>query len=239
MSYAIFVDSTVCTGCRACQVACKQWHDLPAEETLNRGVFENPPDLSGVTFKVVRMKEEVIDGRLRWLFFPEQCRHCIDAPCVEVAGDESAIYRDEATGAVIYTAATKELVADEIIEACPYNVPRKGANDVLSKCDMCNDRVRNGLQPACVKTCPTGAMNFGPREAMLEKAQERLAQVQKVYPKAVLTDPEEVTVFYLLAHDPYLYHPTAIASADTPGISRHAALRRLLRPFARAASHLG
>jgi formate dehydrogenase iron-sulfur subunit len=239
MSYAIFVDSTVCSGCRACQVACKQWHDLPAEETLNRGTYENPPDLSGTTYKVVRMKEVVADGKLRWLYFPEQCRHCIDAPCLEVAAEPAAIYRDDATGAIVYTSGTKELVADEIIEACPYNIPRKGPNGVLSKCDMCNDRTRNGLQPACVKTCPTGAMNFGPREEMIAKAEKRLAEIQEIHPKAILTHPEEVSVFYLLAHDPFDYHSHAIASLQPRGISRYAALKRMLGPFARAATHIG
>ena len=65
------------------------------------------------------------------------------------------------TGAIIYTANTKHLDAEEIIESCPYNIPRKGPNGALAKCDMCLDRVQNGLLPACVKTCPTGAMKLG------------------------------------------------------------------------------
>lgn len=238
MSYAFFVDTTLCTGCRGCQVACKQWHDLPAEETLNRGTFQNPPDLSADTYKLVRMTEQVIDGRLRWLFFAEQCRHCIDAPCLESAGEPTAIYKDEATNAVIFTAVTKDLAVDDIIDACPYNVPRKGPGGVLVKCDMCNDRVRNGLKPACVKTCPTGTMNFGPREKMLALAEERLSVVRKDHPNALLADAQDVSVVYLLAYDPMLYHQYTIASATSPGISRHMALRRMLRPFARAASRI-
>ena len=74
MSNAFFIDTTRCTGCRGCQVACKQWHDLPAEKTENRGTFENPPDLSFSTYKLVRMRETETDGKLKWLFFPEQCR---------------------------------------------------------------------------------------------------------------------------------------------------------------------
>ena len=68
MSKSFFIDTTRCTGCRACQVACKQWHDLPAEETRNRGTFENPPDLSFSTYKLVRMRERVIDGKLQVAF---------------------------------------------------------------------------------------------------------------------------------------------------------------------------
>ncbi len=71
------------------------------------------------------MREEVIDGKLKWLFFPEQCRHCLEAPCFETVGDTTAIFQDAATRAIIYTANTQKLDPDEIIESCPYNVPRK------------------------------------------------------------------------------------------------------------------
>src|SRR4030042_2332320 len=124
MSKSFFVDTTVCTACRACQVACKQWHDLPADVTTNRGFYQNPKDLSFTTYKVVRMSEKVIDGKMRWLFFPEQCRHCMEPPCRDTAGEENAIYSDSATGAVIYTAKTKGLKVKEITESCPYNIPR-------------------------------------------------------------------------------------------------------------------
>jgi len=107
MSKSFFIDTTLCTACRACQVACKQWHDLPAEETKNRGTYENPADLSFDTYKLVRMREEVIGGKLKWLFFPEQCRHCVEAPCLDTAGDASAVYKDAATGAIIFTANTR------------------------------------------------------------------------------------------------------------------------------------
>jgi formate dehydrogenase iron-sulfur subunit len=235
MANAFFIDTTVCTGCRGCQVACKQWHDLPAEKTRNLGTYQNPPDLSFNTYKLVRMSEEVIDGRLRWLFFPEQCRHCIEAPCLETAGEPSAIYRDEVTGAIIYTPVTRDLATDDVIQSCPYNVPRKGTDGTLAKCDMCNDRVRNGLLPACVKTCPTGAMNFGTREEMLRLARKRRAQVAVRYPKAMLVNPDEVSTIYLIAFEPARYFENVIAAAGTGGMTRHAALQRLLRPFTRAA----
>jgi formate dehydrogenase iron-sulfur subunit len=235
MAYAFFIDTTVCTGCRGCQVACKQWHGLPAEQTRNRGTYQNPPDLSFNTYKLVRMAEEVIDGRLRWLFFPEQCRHCIEAPCLEAASEASAIYRDAATGAILYTAETRELAAEDIVQACPDSVPRKGPDGTLAKCDMCNDRVHNGLLPACVKTCPTGAMNFGAREDMIRLAQTRKEQVADQYPKAMLVDPDDVSAIYLIAFEPGRYFENVIAAAGTGGMTRQAALQRLLRPFSRAA----
>jgi formate dehydrogenase iron-sulfur subunit len=163
MSKSFLIDTTLCTACRGCQVACKQWHDLPAEKTVNRGTYQNPPDLSFDTYKLVRMREEVIGGKLRWLFFPDQCRHCIEPPCQDTAGEPSAIFTEGATGAVIYTANTRSLDAAEIRESCPYDIPRKAADGTIAKCDMCSDRVENGLLPACVKVCPTGAMNFGDR----------------------------------------------------------------------------
>ena len=233
MTKSFFIDTSVCTACRACQVACKQWHDLPAEATVNRGSYQNPEDLSVSTYKLVRMNEEIIDGKLNWLFFPDQCRHCIDAPCLETAMDEDAIYQDPATGAILYTAQTKKLDADEIIGSCPYNIPRKGPDGTLAKCDMCNDRVHNGLKPACVTTCPTGSMNFGDREEMVALAQARLKTLKKKHPKAMLLDPNDLNVIYLTTEEPSLYSEYAVASADRGGISRSVAISKMMGPFAR------
>ena len=233
MTKSFFIDTTVCTACRGCQVACKQWHDLPAEPTINRGSYQNPEDLSFSTYKLVRMNEEIIGKKLHWLFFPDQCRHCIDAPCLETAMDENAIYKDAATGAILYTAQTRELDAEEIIGSCPYDIPRKGPDNTISKCDMCNDRVHNGLKPACVKTCPTGTMNFGDRSEMLALAEARLKTVQKKHPKAMLLDPGEVNVIYLVALEPSLYSEYAVASTDRGGMNRSVAIRKMMGPFAR------
>ena len=238
MSYAFFIDTDRCTGCRGCQVACKQWHDLPAEETQNRGGYENPPDLSFATYKLVRMRETEIDGKLRWLFLPEQCRHCIEPPCLETAEDDQAIYKDEKTGAVIFTAATKNLSADEIIESCPYNIPRKAADGTLAKCDMCNDRVTNALLPACVQTCPTGTMNFGAREDMVSLAGQRLSRVMKKHPKAQLVDADDVNVIYLVTQAPADYYESLMAATGVHGVTRQMALRKMMRPFTRAMRQL-
>ncbi len=238
MSKSFLIDTTVCTACRGCQVACKQWHNLPAEKTINRGSYQNPADLSFNTYKLVRMREEIIDGKLKWLFFPDQCRHCLEPPCQDTAGEPTAIFTDQATGAVIYTANTKGLIADEIIESCPYNIPRKAADGTLAKCDMCLDRVENGLLPICVKTCPTGAVNFGDRNEILSLAQKRLANVKDKYPQAMLIDPDDTRVIYLVAYDPNLYHDSAVASNSTLNITRQVALRKMFRPLTNITSHL-
>lgn len=231
MSKSFFIDTTLCTACRGCQVACKQWHNLPSEKTENRGSYQNPEDLSFNTYKLVRMEEKIIDGQLKWLFFPDQCRHCLEPPCQDTAGEPTAIFTDPSTGAVIYTANTRGLNADEIIESCPYDVPRKGPDGTLAKCDMCLDRVQNGLQPACVKTCPTGAMNFGGREEMLTLAKSHLAAGQKKYPQAKLLDPADIRVIYMVAYDPAFYHKNAVAANSAFDITRQAALARMVRPI--------
>ncbi|MEA3427626.1 MAG: 4Fe-4S dicluster domain-containing protein [Thermodesulfobacteriota bacterium] len=238
MSKSFLIDTTLCTACRGCQVACKQWHDLPAEKTINRGTYENPADLSFDTYKLVRMREAVINKKLNWLFFPEQCRHCIEAPCLETADDPGAIYRDDKTGAIIFTANTKRLNAAEIIESCPYNIPRKGPDGTLAKCDMCIDRVENGLLPACVATCPTGAMNFGDRDEMLALAKKRLAGAKKKFSKAMLIDADDVSVIYLVAYEPKLYCDNAMASNAVFDITRQMALKRMIRPLTNIASRL-
>ena len=238
MSKSFLIDTTLCTACRGCQVACKQWHDLPAEATVNRGGYQNPEDLSYTTYKLVRMKEEEIDGRLRWLFFPDQCRHCTEPPCRDVINDPKAIFSDSATGAVLYTALTRDYDADEIIGSCPYNIPRAGESGVLAKCDMCLDRVQNGLAPACVKTCPTGAMAFGERDDIMAQAQEHLARAKKKFPRAQLLDPDSVRVVFLVGDDPKLYHENAIASSRAFNVNRQVALRRMLRPLTNMVSRL-
>jgi len=225
-------------ACRGCQVACKQWRDLPAEETQNNGSYQNPGDLSFSTYKLVRMSEAIIDGKINWLFFPDQCRHCMVAPCQDTAKDADAIFTDAATGAVIYTSYTKGLDADEIVEACPYNIPRKAADGTLAKCDMCLNRVRNGLAPACVKTCPTGAMNFGDRKDMSDLAVQRLKEVKQKTPQAALLDMVDVRVIYLVAYDAKFYHEFAVASNATFDVNRAMALKRKTRPIARMASRL-
>lgn len=233
MSKSILIDTTICTACRGCQVACKQWHDLPAEKTRNMGSFQNPQDLTFSTYKLVRMTETMIKNRLQWLFFPDQCRHCEDAPCLETAFDETAIYKDGATGAILYTKNTKTLDAEEITGSCPYNIPRQGDDGVLSKCDMCNDRIHNGLKPACVTACPTGAMAFGDRDGILKQAEKRLKAVKNRFPEARLLDPDTVNVIYLVGFDPGLYSEYAVAGLDRGGVSRSVAMRKMLGPFAR------
>lgn len=233
-----FIDLTKCTACRGCQVACKQWHKLPAEETRNWGSHQNPKDLSFITYKLVRMEELVEGDKLKdWLFFPEQCRHCIDPPCKMVGDmdDEQAIKQDWETGAVLFTQKTQNLYFEEIRNSCPYDIPREDKDSlIMSKCDMCNDRVTNGLLPACVKSCPTGAMNFGDLDDMKKLAEERLKEAKKIYPGAVLGDPNSVRVIYLFTAKPHNYYPRAVANLGPRLYNRKQAFAKLFRPAKRA-----
>jgi formate dehydrogenase iron-sulfur subunit len=233
---SFFIDTSKCTACRGCQIACKQWNRNPGTKTLQRGSHQNPADLSFYTFKLVRFNEvEVPGGEPKWYFFPDQCRHCLEPPCkvaAESAGSK-AIIQDEATGAVIFNSKVKVKAADfkEIRASCPYDIPRYDERTGgMAKCTMCIDRIKEGMLPACVKTCPTGAMNFGDRKAILEMANKRLGEVKNQYKDAMLANPDDIRAIYLLIDDPKNYHKFAVAE-NTIGITRKMALRRLFQPL--------
>ncbi|MCB2227382.1 MAG: hypothetical protein KQH53_11950 [Desulfarculaceae bacterium] len=209
---SIIVDTSLCTACRGCQVACKQWHGLPGTKTTQRGTYQNPPDFSGATYKVVRFAEgRGHDGKPYWHFFSDGCRHCMDPGCM-TADPGKAIVQDPATGAVIYTPATKKLNYRQVRSNCPYDIPRRNAQTKeLVKCDLCLDRLRGNLVPACVKSCPTGAMHFGNRNEMLHKAAIRVAELKKTHPKAKALNPQDVRVIYIVTDDPDKYFEFAEA----------------------------
>jgi len=235
MPKAFFIDTSRCTACRGCQVACKEWHGLGAVPTKQRGTHQNPPDLNPKNFKLVRFFEHKIDARIHWLFFPEQCRHCLTPPCKDAADMfvPDAIIKDKTTGAVIYTEKTKSLTAEQaksVRELCPYNIPRRDeASGLLTKCDMCIDRVQGGMQPACVKTCCTGAMNFGERNEMLALAHQHLDTVKESHPDAKLLDEDSIGVIYLITmpHSRYFQY----AARESKPLTRQALLRKLTEPL--------
>jgi len=241
---SFFIDTTKCTACRGCQIACKQWNRNPGTKTIQRGTHQNPVDLSFFTFKLVRFNEiEVPGGEPKWYFFPDQCRHCIEPPCKDTAESLGckAITKDEATGAVIFDPKVKVKTGDfkTIRESCPYDIPRyEERMGVMAKCTMCFDRVKEGMLPACAKTCPTGAMNFGDRKAILEMANKRLGEVKAVYKDAMLANPDDIRTIYLLIDDPKNYHKFAVAENNI-GITRKMALRRLFRPLRNLSSITG
>lgn len=204
--FSILVDTSKCTACRGCQVACKQWNQLPGVETKNVGSYENPQDLSFDTYKVVRYSEGINPGgKPYWNFFSEQCRHCLSPGCME-ASEKDEIVVDEKTGAVLFTSKTKDLDFKATLEGCPYNIPRQDPKTkVMAKCTMCVDRISAGMIPACVKSCPTGAMAFGERTAILESCKKRVEDLKKTFPQAQAINADDVRIIYIVTDDPKKY----------------------------------
>ena len=200
---SFLIDTTKCFACRSCQVACKQWNGLPAEAQvpINRGTYENPPDLSHTQWLLIHFKEyERADGSLAWNFVRNSCRHCIDAPCKQASENSDSITIDEQTGAVLFNEGTANESFDKIRKACPFNIPRQDpATGQLFKCVMCVDRVHNGEIPACAKACPSDAIEFGDREEMLAKGEARVAALQGEFPEARIVDRRDVRLLILLA----------------------------------------
>ena len=204
--YSILVDTSKCTACRGCQIACKQWNGLPGTQTKNVGTYENPVDLSAETWKILRYSEGTVpSGAPFWYFFSEQCRHCLSPGCM-AESEKGEIVQDEKTGAVLFTPKTKSLNYDATLEGCPYDIPRQNPKTKeLFKCTMCFDRITNNMIPACVKSCPTGAMLFGERPKILEAVKARVQELSKKYPKAQAINPDDVRVIYIVTDDPKKY----------------------------------
>jgi len=165
---AELIDVSKCMACRACQVACKQWNKLPATTTQNKGTYENPAKLNGSTYTRVIFKEQVIDGKLKWLFRKEQCLHCTTAACVNICPVKARSKNEFG-----FTEIDKEkcIGCGVCSAACPFKVP--GFEEETRKatgCKFCLDRIQSDREPACAKTCPTGAIKFGTRAEMLDLA---------------------------------------------------------------------
>ena len=207
MADAILCDSTRCIACRACQVACKQWNELEAEETTNRGTYENPPDLSAVTWNRIKFIEKERAGKLDWLFVRLACMHCTEASCERVC-PTGAISHHE-SGAVIID--QKQCIGcGYCVQACPFHVPHKDeALGTARKCWLCMDRTSNGQQPACVKSCPTGALEYGDRDQLVAVGQQRVQALKaKEYSNAYLYGEAELGglhALYVLDDSPATY----------------------------------
>ena len=215
MDKAILYDTTKCTACRACQVACKGWNELPAEATTNRGTYENPPDLSPDTWLKMEFREYDTAGGVRWLFTRRACMHCTDAACVKVC-PTGALYHHE-LGFVTYD---KDLCSGcgYCVDFCPFDVPRSDRNLLtgvakMDKCTLCTtpglDRIAEGYEPACVKTCPTDALIFGDRDNLVAEGRKRVEALKaEGYSNAYFYGDRELNglhVMYVLDDSPEVY----------------------------------
>ena len=166
---AILVTPEVCIGCRACQVACKSWNELPGIKTKNNGTYQNPPDLATAAYNIIKYSEVPSQADpVRWLFVSRRCMHCEDAGCMKICPAPGALYRTE-EGAVAFD-RDKCVACKLCVNACPFDVPRYDAEGKVTKCHLCFDRIGAGMLPACVKTCPTGALRFGDRDELISTA---------------------------------------------------------------------
>ena len=172
---AFMIDTSRCTACRSCQVACKQWNKLPAESTVNRGSYENPAQLTPHLYNKIEFVEKGEGNDFKWLFFNKRCLHCGEAGCIKVCPSAGALYRT-AEGLVGFD-QEKCISCNYCVNGCPFDVPRYDANNKVTKCHGCLDRVSNGLQPACVKACPTASLKWGDRDQLIAEAKAAGRQV--------------------------------------------------------------
>jgi formate dehydrogenase iron-sulfur subunit len=234
---AKLIDVTTCIGCKACQSACLEWNDIRDDVGSNRGVYDNPPDLSASSWTVMRYTERMEGGRLEWLIRKDGCMHCQDPGCLKACPAPGAIIQ-YANGIVDFHEETC-IGCGYCITGCPFDIPRlSGKDSKVYKCTLCSDRVAVGMEPACIKACPTGALQFGTKARMREYAEERISELKsRGFGSAGLYNPPGVGgthVMYVLhyADRPELYNGLA---AD-PTISPLVALwKGVAKPLAVAA----
>jgi len=224
---ATLVDTTRCIGCRACQVACKQWNNREGETTelqLGGLDFQNPATLSANTYTLISFHEipnEKAPGGLNYVFSMKRCLHCLEPACAS-ACPTTALTR-QPDGPVTYD-ASKCIGCRYCIWACPWGVPTAEWNSLapkIQKCTHCADRddqplplARNGqalsegeskryresiVVPACVKACPADCLRFGEREELLQEARNRISQRPEKYVNHIYGEKEAggTSVLYL------------------------------------------
>jgi formate dehydrogenase beta subunit len=186
------VDTSTCIGCKACEVACQEWNDLPPETTVQMGTYQTLPDLTPNFWNLIKFKEHEDQSGMHWLMRKDQCMHCEEPGCLVACPAPGAI--------VQYTNGIVDFQQDQCIgcgycmTGCPFNVPKfSPSTRRVYKCTMCVDRVSVGLQPACVKACPTSCLQFGPKDQMLAGANRRVEQLRENgFAQAAVYDPPGV-----------------------------------------------
>jgi formate dehydrogenase iron-sulfur subunit len=183
MPKGFFTDTTVCIGCKACEVACKQWNQLPDDGMFFSGMsYDNSIQLGASTWRHVAFVERPValsgqvNGNFSWLMLSDVCKHCARAGCLEACP----------TGSIIRTEFDTVYVQPDVcngcgycVVACPFGVIDRRPDDGRAfKCTFCYDRQKDGLTPACAKVCPTESIKFGPIEELQATARDRMAELQ-------------------------------------------------------------
>jgi formate dehydrogenase iron-sulfur subunit len=212
-----FTDTTVCIGCKACEVACKEWNLLPARGDggahleMSGQSYDNTLRLSGDTWRHVKFIEQFpqpYEGR--WLMMSDVCKHCVQAPCLEVC-PTGAIIRTEFDTVVIQSDTCNG--CRDCIGACPFGViDLNHVSGTAQKCTLCYDRISVGHEPACSKACPTDSIQFGPIAELRQRAADRVVQLREQGETGAYlygADPQGplggLNAFFLLVDEPEVY----------------------------------
>jgi len=198
-----YIDTTTCIGCKACEVACQEWNDLKPVETHQVGSYQTLPTLHAEYWNLIRFNERDFDGGLAWLMRKDQCMHCEEPGCLTACPAPGAI--------VQYANGIVDVNPDQCIgcryceTGCPFDVPRfHQTTGKMAKCTLCVHRVSVGLEPACIKACPTGCLQFGTKDDMVALGLRRVDQLKgNGFTHATLYNPEGVHgtgVVTVLAH---------------------------------------
>ena len=200
---AKLIDVSKCIGCKACEAACMEWNDLRDVIGVNNGEFDSPRGLSDKSWTVMRFFEEEPAGKFEWLIRKDGCLHCEDPGCLAACPAPGAIVQ-YANGLVDFHEENC-IGCGYCIAGCPFDIPRISKEDSKAyKCTLCSDRVAVGLEPACIKACPTGALVFGSKADMIDHAEGRVEDLRRRgFENAGLYDPDGVGgthVMYVLQH---------------------------------------
>jgi len=188
MEKSVLVDLTRCTGCRGCQVACKQWNERQTRATSLDGNFTNPKHMTSDCYTHIRFVEDEKDGVPVWTFVKDQCLHCKRPACASAC--PVGALKKSPEGPVTYS-YDKCIGCRYCMVACPFQVPKYEWEKILpwvQKCSFCSERIADNLEPACIKTCPTETMLYGNYDQVLAEAERRVRSnprkyVQHIYGK--------------------------------------------------------
>ena len=200
---AKYIDTTTCIGCKACEAACQEWNDLGTVETEQTGTYQTLPKLDAKFWNLIRFNEREVDGGLMWMMRKDQCMHCAEPGCLEACPAPGAIV--QYGNGIVDVDPSKCIGCGYCATGCPFDVPKFHVKTgKMAKCTLCVDRVEVGLEPACVKACPTGCLNFGTKDDMVALGNARVKQLKTGgFNDAMLYDPEGVggtSVVTVLGH---------------------------------------
>lgn len=198
---AILYDSSKCSACKGCQVMCKQWNMMPSnlgkDTNPFTGSYQSPEDLNGDTRILISFNESAGANGVEWAFGRRSCFHCEEPACLDVCPVGAISKLDNGT---VKLDQTKCVGCKYCNIACPFSVPKYRPNfHVSDKCTLCDDRVANGGEPACVKTCPAHALTFGSRDEQLAAGKARVEELKKEgFAKAELYGETEMGGMHVL-----------------------------------------